>query len=348
MLAKALFTRELFRRRPQCRKLSPARHAWSCVALGVALVWADAPLLHATSKNAAFAPTPSGDETYGESFTIISELDDHTFLLFQFLFTNAGVGDRKAACRLMYRPVSKALAQFGRQFEADEWHYVAAENRLQVGECSLSGTTEESRFAIRLDGVDATLRMKAPAVSVEPTPTIRGEWGYYAQDVLTPWARVQVTIREGQQAPITREGWGYFDHTRSEALLPKVASNWVRFRGFYEGVPLVLQVRFAPNGELGDAWLWRKGDAKATRIIAAKRLEQGETPRWELKTETHSLRIEADLLLYVYEPTKSYGLLGKLARPFVGNPKTSTYRGTMRSASLGSVRGTIEWSQIEH
>lgn len=337
------------RKSPMPHLIRPLRYArlglWG-VVIGLAGLLGLPPAARAAASHTSFSPSPTDDETYGESFTIISELNDHTYLLFQFLFSNAGMGDRKAACRLMLRPHTGSLEQYGIRFEEEDWRYVAVENRLQVGDCSLSGDATGTKFHIRLDGIEATLRMKAPARSVEPVPTVKGKWGFYGQDVLTPWAKTSVTLQKQGQKAWTRHGWGYFDHTRSEALLPKVASNWVRFRGFYEGIPLVLQARFAPDGTLGDAWMWRQDAPRPERIVEAKRLH-ADTPTWELKSAKHTLRVQTGPLLYVYEPTKSYGLLGRLARPFVGNPKTHTYRAVMQSDSLGSVRGTVEWSQIE-
>lgn len=328
-------------RRTRLSRLGRCGVLWGlCIALGFPTAG------NAATPHMTFSPAPTNDETYGESFTIITELHDQTYLLFQLLFTNAGIGDRKAACRLMVQANAKPLEQYGHRVDENEWRYIGAENRLQVGECSLAGDAQGTRFVVRIEGIEATVRMKAPARAVQPVPTVKGEWGFYHQDVLTPWAPVDVTLKKPGQPAWTRDGWGYFDHTRSEALLPKVASNWVRFRGFYEGVPLVLQARFAPDGKLGDAWMWRKGDPAPERIVEAKRLST-DKPQWEFKTATHILRIEAGTLLYLYEPTKSYGLMGRLARPFVGNPKTQTYQAALRSDSLGSVRGTVEWSQIE-
>lgn len=328
------------------RRMRFARRGILGLVLGFCFVLGLSPRARAAAASTSFSPTPTTDETYGESFTIIAEMSDHTYLLFQFLFSNAGVGDRKAACRLMLRANDRPLEQYGRRFDEEEWRYIATGNRLQVGECSLTGDASGTRFHVRLDGVDATLHMKAPARNVMPVPTVRGDWGFYQQDVLTPWAQVDVTLQKQGQEPWARQGWGYFDHTRSEALLPKVASNWVRFRGFYDGVPLVLQARFAPDGTLGDAWMWRKGERAPERILEAKRLTTA-VPQWEFKSAKHTLHVETGPKLYLYEPTKSYGLLGRLARPFVGNPKTHTYRAALQSASLGSVRGTVEWSQID-
>ena len=49
-------------------------------------------------------PLSGKDELYSESYTLIADLENKDFLLLQYLFTNAGLGEQKAACRILIVP----------------------------------------------------------------------------------------------------------------------------------------------------------------------------------------------------------------------------------------------------
>ena len=52
-------------------------------------------------------PVPIDDEGYAEAFTAVSLLENETYILLQLLFTNAGFGSEKPACRALVIPKGK-------------------------------------------------------------------------------------------------------------------------------------------------------------------------------------------------------------------------------------------------
>ena len=74
-------------------------------------------------------PQNSGDESYSESFTAFADLNDGSYVLVQFLFTNAGMGSDKAGCRILHVPKGKKGNNSSAQFSKSEWQ--ASAKRLK-------------------------------------------------------------------------------------------------------------------------------------------------------------------------------------------------------------------------
>ena len=92
------------------------------------------------------APKLLKDESYGESFTAVADLKDGTYVLTQFVFTNAGFGDGKAACRaLVVTPGSSGINDAVR-YKRKEWRYIRDGNLLQVGWLHFGGTGHHILF----------------------------------------------------------------------------------------------------------------------------------------------------------------------------------------------------------
>ena len=91
----------------------------------------------------ALEPQPLANESYGEAYTAISALDDGSYALLQLMFTNAGVGSRKAVCRALWVPPGKPGINASTQLSSKEWSYDAATDTLTAGDCSLGVTDGE-------------------------------------------------------------------------------------------------------------------------------------------------------------------------------------------------------------
>ena len=105
-------------------------------------------------------------EAYAESYTSVVDLEDDTYVLLQLMFTNAGMGDQKAACRaLIVPPGSKEIIQS--KIPRDEWKYVPKEKGLYVGECHFQ-RSEKKRLCCKTDTAHAYLTIDAAPSKQSP------------------------------------------------------------------------------------------------------------------------------------------------------------------------------------
>ena len=289
-------------------------------------------------------PRPISVEAYGESYTAVASVDDGGYLLIQYVFTNAGWGDGKAACRiLLVEPGAKGRNEAAR-FDKDEWRYQASTNELKVGKCSLKTTAGKTTFYANTKTIEAALEIDA-SVKATKTPGHRIKVDsdeFYESEVLIPWAAATVTIkRGGQSAP--RRGFAYLDHSRSNTRLPKAAKQWLRFRGFRGAKQVLLEYRQPPEGRTV-GWHWSPGGQpeQATGTLAIK--FQGSQERPTVSTALGTITTQKKL--YAYRPAKEWGMLGKIAKPWVGDPVTTTYAATLKLGDGSMVTGILEHVKI--
>ena len=76
----------------------------------------------------------------------------------------------------------------------------------------------------------------------------------------------RVTQAPGAEQPTEQpteqlKGGAYVDHSRSTVKPAELARRWVRFRALREAPRTLVLVREAPDGGLGNAYLWQEGSA---------------------------------------------------------------------------------------
>ena len=284
-------------------------------------------------------PQNSGDESYSESFTAFADLDDGSYVLVQFLFTNAGMGTDKAGCRILHVPKGKKGNNSSAQFSKKEWQSSA--KRLQVGECYLQKGVRRTVFHGQTDAGTVNLRFDAPIVKKKLNDgTINiGKKSFYEQDILIMTAKVKAEIAIGGTKK-TIEGYAQLDHSRSNALLPDIAKKWIRFRGFRGKTPFFAQLRVSPKG-VKKGWVYDYNNQKESSI---SNVQLGADPI--LTFDQGSLVLSPARIIYEYQPLKSYGVLGSLAKAWVGNPTTRTYRG-VTTFNGEQIEGLLEIVDIE-
>ena len=284
-------------------------------------------------------PQNSGDESYSESFTTFADLDDGSYVLVQFLFTNAGMGSDKAGCRILHVPKGKKGKNSSIQVSKKEWQSSA--KRLQVGECYIQkgvkrtvvyGQTDIGSVNIRFDAPIKKQKLDDGYISV-------GKKSFYEQDILIMTAKIKAEIAIGSTKK-SLEGYAQLDHSRSNALLPDIAKKWVRFRGFRGGTPFFAQLRVSPKGAK-KGWVYDYNNKKEFPI---SKVQLGADPT--LTFENGNLVLTPASIIYEYRPLKSYGVLGSIAKTWVGNPITRTYRG-VTTVDGESIEGLLEIVDIE-
>jgi len=291
-----------------------------------------------------FEPIPLDAEAYGESYTAIADFSDGSYALVQYVFSNAGFGDAKGACRaLVVRPGTKGINSAIR-VDKDEWSYQAQGNVLKVSDCSLSSSGNTTRFMAKTE--DATIELslqKKPRAIKAPGHRVKvNKEEFYESEIVIPWAKASANITASGKKS-SHKGMGYMDHSRSNTRLPKVASRWLRFRGFSGEKKCLVEIRYSPSGK-ARGWLWEEDSKRPTKLELSdlERSEKGDT----LSFSFGGNQVKTSALIYRYQPAKEWGLLGRLAKPWVGDPETRTYRATMTRADGTTTSGILEQSKI--
>ena len=286
-----------------------------------------------------FEPKSTGDEAYAETFTAFADFEDGSYALLQFIFTNAGFGDGKAGCRLLTVPKGSAGNNSSINVGSSEWSH--SPNQLKVSDCSLSSANGRTTFVAKTKSGSAQLIFKSsPKRHVPPKPKLTAGGEFWEGDLLIPFASVTATVNGKSMV-----GKAQLDHTRSNTLLPKVSKRWIRFRGFYGTEAIMLQIHEATNGKQ-NAWVLYKGqfsEIAASDIQLTKADNSGVVIT--AKTAHGELSVQTSSKIYEYRPTESYGALGSLAQPWIGNPVTTTWRA--QSVLAGSdIKGVVEVAAI--
>ena len=296
-------------------------------------------LLMSILKASPIVPKNSGDESYSESYTAFADLDDGTYILIQLLFSNAGVGSNKAVCRLLHVPKGKKGVNSSIQASKNEWK--ANPSKLQVQQCYIHKQEDTTIMYGKTDigSVMLTFDQKMQKQSLKDGRIQPKSTSFYEQDILIMTAKVQAKISIGAQQK-TLSGYAQLDHSRSNALLPDVAKGWYRFRGFRGSQPVFAQLRIAPNGEK-TGWVYDKTSSKEYALQGANTGTDSV-----LFTELGGLVLSPVNIIYEYRPLESYGMLGSLAKAWIGNPVTRTYRG-MTNFQGEEILGILEIVQLE-
>ncbi len=293
-------------------------------------------------------PKRLSDEAYAETYTAVAALEDGGFALMQLLFTNAGFGSNRSACRALWVP--KGGTGTNASADADAWSFNAANNTLTVGTCTLGTQGGGLSFAAQLDGLDMTLQTRqAPRPVPPPDHKVTLGNKFYEADLLVPRADATLTVSVGGRTH-TGSGALHLDHSRSNTLLPKVADCWMRFRGFSGAPPLLLQVRVPPGSSTPTGWSWPL-DTSGPTAAAPGQSTVGTTAkgahRFSIAGPEGTYAVEPTRQIYRYRPTESYGMVGKLAAPWIGDPTTTTYAARATTPKGNTVTGILEVSEIK-
>ena len=237
----------------------------------------------------------------------------------------------------------------GQRVDRSKWSYDKSSNTLRVGDCSLTTSARKTIFKAAVQDTTVTLEIDEPArAAVPPGHTIRKEDGHYRVAILMPWAKAQARIEMAGYSNRRLDGFAYMDHARSTLLLPDIAQSWYRFRGFYGPVPTLVEVRYGPKGEGPVGWIWT-APSLHPRPIKGQVVRNIDGDRLGLKVPSPKgdLIITTEQNLFTYRPARQYGLIGRLAKPWVGDPKVVTYRAKLVRPDGSVIRGILERTQVE-
>jgi hypothetical protein len=297
--------------------------------------------------SAALQPLLLKRGSYGESFTFIADLEDGTYVQASLSFTNLGPGSTKGLCRGLAvspsGPPWKAATRVGK--DAYSWRGGAGE-RLAIGPCAAWIDGDATGVEVALEG--GTIRLvfaeRAAPRPTRPSSFTVGE-GRYQAEVLLSRAPVTATLGLPGEAERRAVGGGYVDHTRSTIPPKDLAARWVRFRALRGDRALVILGREGHDGRYTPLWACEeKGRCRDYAAFRVERQGGGNAPAFRVAVsgEREPVDIRSGRLLYRDAPVEDLGVLGKLVRPFTGNPVTYVYRGQAKDGGAAPVDGILE------
>jgi len=287
-------------------------------------------------------------ESYAITYTAVADLEDGSYVLLQYLFSNAGWGDGKGLCRAMVVPVGQKGLNAAEKVSRDGWAYDPKTETLRVGDCRLQYQSGTTLFLVKADKLEVALSINAGFESIKPPNNhIKADDAFWEFEILIPSATFVGSVSTPSYSKENVKGHVYLDRTRSTALLPDVASRWVRFKGFYGKTPFMMQIRYKPDRSFGEAWMYSK-DALLTKLPEGgfSITENSKQVGVALKGAPHFGDIQTTSLIHRYKPTAAYGVMGALAKPWVGDPTILTYRASFVGKDGVEVRGILEDSKI--
>ena len=292
----------------------------------------------------SFQPNFTTDETFSESFTAVADLRDGTYILLQLLFSNAGFGDYKGACRVLVVPKGSEGYNASVNVGSNAWK--ADAKGVTVDTCTLRTEGSTTSFFASADNLSVDLKINAPMTDLRfPEQDIKKDDfdGFYHQDVWHTSSPISATYTT-PQGKGTSTGYVYLDHGRSNLILPNVAQKWIRFRGFYGTDPIILQVRVPPKEE-PRGWFFVHNNVTTltnTDMIISE-------TNFTIQGKDSAVLTRGDVR-FVYKPIEAYGTAGSIAKAFIGNPVTTTYNATLQGTLNGKeveIRGILEESNVE-
>ena len=306
-----------------------------------------------SSPGLLFGLSPTNDESYAESYTLVARSQDDDYFLVQAMLMNGGIGDQKPACRILYVPRSgKGINEVNRE---GAWVTSKAEGRLKIGACILQETASGAQFKARTEHLKIELNLKGikghfslKEMNFSPQT---GE-SFVQSELIMPWAVLSGQISQSGKMTKHFRAHGTLNHTRSTALPPEVSKRYLKMYLFPKDTDTndtsaLLELRESQSGQLS-AWAWSQ-EWPAPRAIEFSRLRLPRTWAKGLKTgdQVHLnskqgiYQIIELKQVYSYEPIKAYGLAGRLLKKWVGDPQNITSFVELKS-DKGNLKGFFE------
>ena len=258
--------------------------------------------------------------------------NDQSYLLLQGMLTNGGVGDEKPACRILYISAQgKAENQVSR---GGDWSYASRFKKLTLNECKLTQTAQGITWLARTDDLFAKVYLSGKPKRYK-LPSIPGEDedDFFTSDIIYPWAAVRAEVKTPKVGRVSLKGSGVLNHTRSTLLPPKTARRWLKFytlssmKGSEDAPPALVTVRLPPKSGQPTGWTWSHGESRP-RKLSAQELKQlkpwitkGVPSEGTLKLDHgEPLALKRLRRIFTYEPVRQYGMMGRLAKRWIGDP----------------------------
>ena len=312
----------------------------------VGLSWS----LRATSP---LEPTIIDDASYHESFTVVADLDDSTYIMVQFGFSNLGSGDGHGACRALVIEKGKAPWTKVARHDRDEWRFATEPvAQLSIGACRVwQGSSLEIHAPIEDSVVRLSLRTKLRATHPPGSEIAVGD-SFYQYTVLAGLVAVRAEWSLDGAEGKSAEGYAYADKLRSTAMPKDVAQYWIRYRAL-EKDGMISVGRIPAEGGTGELWSWQPGSEPAPssgKSVVIERVgkDANEFAITLTLADGKVLKLHSGQEMSRYAPVEQIGWLKFFAKAVVGSPVTRTFRPKLLEGStLVHGRAVLEVSYVD-
>ena len=317
-----------------------------------ATIWLSASAAYSQGKADLLKPNFTNSERFGETFTASFLGKDGSVFLFQYVFSNAGFGDKKAACRLLSVPKGSRGKNQAQRVDRDGWTFNQSKRTLTVGKCSLQDEGGTLWFRTEFDGVKTVLHIDGP-LRPRRFPKLPIKKGFFEAEVLAADGNAFVSFgKKGASLPPKAGknqlfGRAYFDHTRSTAVMSDMFSAVYRVRLLKPDETILFNVSTGPLGTRG--WSYFFGDTKLAPLAAGdiQIRPNRSKPSLTVNLPSGIAKVTTERVVYRYRPVESYGMLGRMASPIIGNPETTTFIVNVTLADGTIRKGLMERTLVE-
>ena len=198
------------------------------------------------------APENRGNEFYSEWWSFIFRLEGGYKAYVQFLVSNMGPGDDKAAVSSEFRVPDQDTVKDRSDFQAGKWSSAKDKVELRFGPNVLSGPLDGLKIHVENESFTADYVLTNLAPPWKPgsgkAQYGRSQGAYYQFQLLAPVARVEGTVTMADDGSVHKvKGLVHADHQVASIGMQDQARRWARFRCIGEKTTFVLASMETPE-----------------------------------------------------------------------------------------------------
>jgi hypothetical protein len=305
-------------------------------------------------------PTMLDNKSYTEIYTMITENDNGTFIQVQFTFTNLGIHNKNAACKVLVLNPSQKPWKVNEKFNQKQWSYVDKPNPLlSIGVNTLTVLHDKVNLEATVGDIQLTVSLIGSASLIKPpnADSPKNTSGkFYDFEILVPWTNMTgtLTLPDGLKQNI--HGYGLLERARSVGTSRDICRGWVTFRGHEGQFFFMVNFRLPPQKKAAVlGWIWETGDtkpvvAKGVIIKKGSSIINGKVTETQIISVTDpSFTIIGNKNMYRYSFVDELGTFtGYIVKNIVGKPVTTYYDASIQFKNGRPImRGVLELMNVE-
>jgi hypothetical protein len=198
------------------------------------------------------APENRGNEFYSEWWSFVFRLDGGYSAYVQFLVSNMGAGDDKAAVSSDFKPPTGDQVRDRSDFEAGKWTSSKDQFELHFGPNVLGGPIDGLTIHVENESFTADYKLTNIIAPWKPgngkVQYGKSPGSYYQFQAMAPVAHVEGTVTLADDGSVHKvKGLVYADHSVASIGMHQQARRWARFRSLGEKTTFLLSDIQAPD-----------------------------------------------------------------------------------------------------
>ncbi len=189
---------------------------------------------------------------YSEWWSFVFRLENGYWAYVQFLVSNVGLGNGKAAVTAEFRLPDGTTFSERTDLDRGQWSYAKDHFELKFGDNTLGGSLNALKIHLKNGQFEGDYQLTNIAPPWKPG-TGRAQYGasasrYYQFQVLAPLAKVEGTLKLVDDGSVHKvKGLIYSDHQFASIGMHEQAKRWARFRSFDPKATLVFANMQTPD-----------------------------------------------------------------------------------------------------